>query len=111
MSSNTYTIGLDLGDRRHHACVLDAAGEIVAEEVVVNTSAGLTAFCARYPGATIVMETGTHSPWISRLLAAAKHPVIVANARKLRAISQSQTKCDREDAQMLGRLGRADPSC
>ena len=37
------------------------------------------------------------------------HAVVVANARKLRAISQSQTKSDREDAQMLARLGRADP--
>lgn len=57
----------------------------------------------------MVMETGTHSPWVSRLVAALGHPVIVANARKLRAISQSQTKCDAEDAEMLARLGRADP--
>jgi transposase len=109
MNSNTYTIGLDLGDRTHHACVLDAAGEIVAEEVLVNTREVLTAFSRRYPNATMVMETGTHSPWISRLLTAQGHPVIVANARKLRAISQSQTKSDREDAQLLARLGRADP--
>jgi transposase len=105
----TLTIGLDLGDRRHHACVLDEAGEILAEEVIVNTREVLTAFCARYPGATFVMETGTHSPWVSRLVSSLGHRVIVANARKLRAISQSQTKSDREDAQMLARLGRADP--
>jgi hypothetical protein len=30
MNSTTYTIGLDLGDRRHYACVLDGAGEIIA---------------------------------------------------------------------------------
>ena len=52
------TIGLDLGDRQHHACVLDAAGEIRAEEVIANTREVLTAFCGRYPGATVVMETG-----------------------------------------------------
>ena len=103
------TIGLDLGDRRHTVCVLNEAGDIVTEETLVNTREVLTAFCARYPGATIVMETGTHSPWISRLVAALGHPVIVANARKVRAISQSQTKSDREDARMLARLGRADP--
>jgi transposase len=103
------SVGLDLGDRHHHACVLDAAGEILAEEVIANTREVLTAFCARYPGATVTMETGTHSPWVSRHVAALGHPVIVANARKLRAISQSQTKSDREDAQMLARLGRADP--
>ena len=55
------------------------------------------------------METGTHSPWVSRLVSSLGHAVIVANARKLRAISQSQTKSDEEDAEMLARLGRADP--
>jgi transposase len=109
MNSNNDTIGLDLGDRKHYACVLDAAGEIVVEEVLVNTREVLTAFSARYPKATMVMETGPHSPWISRLLTAQGHRVIVANARKPRAISQSQTKSDREDARMLARLGRADP--
>ena len=109
MKTKTLTVGLDLGDRHHHACVLDEAGEILAAEVIVNTREVLTAFCARYPGATVIMETGTHSPWVSRLVTALGHPVIVANARKLRAISQSQTKSDREDAQMLARLGRADP--
>lgn len=75
----------------------------------MNSREVITAFSARYAGATFVMETGTHSPWVSRLLSSLGHPVIVANARKLRAISQSQTKSDREDAQMLARLGRADP--
>ena len=42
------TIGLDLGDRRHHACVLSAAGEILAEDVIVNTREVLSAYCARY---------------------------------------------------------------
>ena len=83
------TIGLDLGDRRHTVCVLDAAGEILAEETIANTREVLTAFLARYPGATVVMETGTHSPWVSRHVAGLGHPVIVANARKLRAICLS----------------------
>ncbi len=104
------TIGLDLGDRQHHACVLDAAGIVLCEEGLPNTRECLTAFTARFPAATIIMETGTHSPWISRLLTAHGHRVIVANARKLRAISQRQTKSDREDAQLLARLGRADPA-
>src|SRR5581483_5074339 len=54
-------------------------------------------------------ECGTHSPWISRLLAELGHQVIVANARKLRAISYNESKNDRFDAQMLARLAAADP--
>lgn len=83
MKTKTLTVGLDLGDRRHTACVLDEAGDILAEEPLANTREVLTAFSARYPGATFVMETGTHSPWVSRLLTAQGHPVIVANARML----------------------------
>jgi transposase len=110
MNTNNVTIGLDLGDRRHAACVLSAAGEILAEEAIPNTRECLTAFAQRQPGATFVMETGTHSPWVSRLLEALGHRVIVANARKLRAISTSQTKNDEADARLLARLGRADPA-
>jgi hypothetical protein len=68
MTTNNITIGLDLGDRRHAVCVLSASGQILAEEAIPNTRECLMAFSPRYPGATFVMETGTHSPWVSRLL-------------------------------------------
>jgi transposase len=105
----TLTIGLDLGDRKHHACILDAKGNIVAEELITNTRECVARFGERYPRATYIMETGTHSPWVSRLLEERGRRVIVANARKVRAICESQTKSDVEDARMLARLGRADP--
>lgn len=109
MAKETLTIGLDLGDRRHVACVLNAEGEVIAREQVVNTRECMEIFSQRYAGAVIAMETGTHSPWISRLFQSRGHRVVVANARKLRAISQSDTKSDGEDAEMLARLCRADP--
>jgi hypothetical protein len=31
-----FTIGLDLGDRSHYVCVLDAAGEIIHEGPLLN---------------------------------------------------------------------------
>lgn len=55
MATSSVTIGLDLGDRRHAACVLDADGEITAEELVVNTRECLEAFSQRFPGAVIAM--------------------------------------------------------
>lgn len=75
----------------------------MAETDIVNTRECFEAFSARYPGAVIALETGMHSPWISRLFAARHHKVYVANARKLRAISTSPTKCDQEDARRLAR--------
>lgn len=103
------TLGLDQGDRHHSYCVLDHEGEIIAEEQIVNTRECLEALSRRFPAATIAMETGMHSPWISRLFQARGHKVYVANARKVRAISQSNTKSDQEDARMLARLCRVDP--
>lgn len=110
MNSTTLTVGLDLGDRKHHACVLDAAGSIIAEEAITNTRESIARLAQRFAGATFIMETGTHSPWVSRLLESLGHRALVANARKLHAISQSHTKSDAEDARMLARLGRADPA-
>jgi len=56
------------------------------------------------PRQRVAMECGTHSPWVSRLLKKLGHQVIVANACKLRAISQNDSKNDRQDAVMLARL-------
>ena len=60
------------------------------------------------PAARIIIEAGTHSPWVSRLLDCQGHEVIVANARKVRLIYESDRKNDRLDARMLARLGRVD---
>ena len=103
------TVGIDLGDRNHAMCVMDGAGEIVEERKIVNDREALRLVSERYEGARIVMEVGSHSPWISRLFEEQGHEVFVANARKLRAIYQNDRKSDKLDAQMLARLGRLDP--
>ncbi len=57
----------------------------------------------------IVLEVGTHSPWVSRLLSELGHEVIVANPRRVRLISANDSKNDAVDSELLARLGRADP--
>jgi len=108
--SSGFTLGLDLGDRSHYVCVLDAAGEILQEGPVPNDRVALAALLTHYPAATVALEAGTHSPWISRFLTGLGATVIVANPRKLHAISRHERKCDRRDAQMLARLARVDPA-
>jgi len=61
------------------------------------------------PRCRIALETGMHSPWVSRLLSELGHEVIVAHARNVRLIGESRKKDDRMDAQTLGRLARIDP--
>jgi len=105
-----FTVGLDLGDVHHYVCILNPAGEIVREGSMVNTRPALSRLMQEYAGATVAMEAGTHSPWISRFLQAQGAQVLVANPRKLHAISRHERKCDQRDAQMLARLARVDPA-
>lgn len=103
------TLGLDLGDRRSHYCMLNEDGEVVEEGSIATTEAGIRKQFEGEPKQRVAMECGTHSPWISRLLRQLGHQVMVANARKLQAISQNESKNDKVDAEMLARLASSDP--
>ena len=107
-NNTAITIGLDLGDRKHSVCVLGAGGEVIKQETITNNRACLTVLSRRHPGALMVMEVGMHSPWISRFLKNLGHRVLVANPRKVPAIYQNVRKSDRNDAELLARIGRAD---
>ena len=103
------TIGLDLGDRSSSYCILDEAGKILLEQKLPTTPEAMKQTFAKMPRSRIAMETGTHSPWISRLLKALGHEVIVAHAQNVHLIVKSRRKDDRIDARTLARLARIDP--
>ncbi len=107
---NQLTIGLDLGDRTSRYCILNEAGEIILEQELPTTAKGIEQVFGKIARSRIALETGTHSPWISRQLSQYGHEVIVAHARNVRLISQSSRKDDRLDARTLGRLTRIDPA-
>jgi len=109
-SSSAITVGIDLGDRKHAICVLDAEGSVLNRETITNSRPGLTALSRGHPGALMVMEVGTHSPWVSRFLKDLGHRILVANPRNVRAIYQNDLKSDRRDAEMLARIARTDES-
>ena len=104
------TVGMDLGDKTSRYCVLDQAGAIQKEGSTPTTKKGMTQTFAQMARSRVSIEVGTHSAWVSRLLASFGHEVIVANARRVRAISDSNCKDDRMDAQLLARLARVDPA-
>lgn len=105
----TTTIGMDLGDTWSVLCVLDEGGEVVEQSRVRTRRKEMHARFATRSRVRVALEVGTHSPWVSRLLEELGHEVIVANARRVRAIADSQKKTDETDAELLARLGRADP--
>src|SRR5438445_13795041 len=76
------TIGLDLGDRFSHYCILNASGEVIGEHKLPTTPKGIAEVFGRIPRSRIALETGTKSPWASRPLTRLGHEVIVAPANR-----------------------------
>jgi transposase len=104
------TVGLDLGDRDSHFCLLDAKGQVLATGKAPTTLRGLTATFERFRGARIVLECGTHSPWVSRVLKGMGLETLVLDARSVAIVTRSTRKSDKHDALTLARLGRTDAS-
>jgi transposase len=103
------TVGMDVGDRYSHLHLLDADGECAEEGRVRTVPDAIRRRFEALPQARVVIEAGTHSAWMCRLLRSLGHEVIVANPRQLRLIYASDTKSDRTDAEYLARVGRLDP--
>jgi transposase len=103
------TVGIDLGDQSSRYCILAEGPDPVSEGQLPTTKAGLDSLFAKMAASRIALEVGTHSPWVSRHLASLGHEVIVANAHKVKLITQSVRKNDRVDARQLARLARVDP--
>jgi transposase len=102
------TVGIDLGDRASCWCALNPEGEVMARGQVVSEKQPLKVLFGQIPPSLIAIEVGSHSPWVSRTLKELGHEVVVANARQVKVISQSNKKNDKRDAEFLARLVRVD---
>lgn len=100
------TIGCDLGDRASEICMLGVDGS-KQRASVRTTRRALMLFFTR-PRAHVIIEVGAHSRWVATLLDELGHRVTVANPRRVKVISQSDSKTDKHDADLLARLGRVD---
>lgn len=103
------TVGLDIGDRYCHYCLLHEDGEVMETGKIKTREKALREQFEGEKRMRIAMECGTHSPWISRLLEELGHEVIVANARKIEAITGSESKDDERDAEQLAVFAHFDP--
>lgn len=101
---STVTIGLDVGDRNIHYCVLDAARDVVTRGAMKTSPAALSKTLAPFGGARVVLEAGSQSPWMSRQLRGEGFDVHVADPRRVQLISKDPRKTDRRDAEVLARL-------
>jgi transposase len=103
------TVGVDLGDQWSHFCILGLQGETLSEGQLRTSEAEVAEFFQALPPARVVMEVGTHSPWMQEIIAGEGHEVLVANPRLMEGSKRRKRKNDRIDAKKLARLGRVDP--
>lgn len=98
------TMGLDLGDRYSAYCLLNQDGDVYEEGKMATTVEGLGKHLGGEKQWRVVMEAGTHSPWVARWLEEKGHEVIVADAGRVAAMSERKSKTDRSDARQLAEL-------
>lgn len=104
------SVGVDIGDRLSEICVLDASGEVLQRAQVPTTQVAVRRFFETVGHARVAMEVGNQSAWIQREVSSLGHEVYVANARKLRAIWDNDSKTDRTDAHLLAEIVQIKPS-
>jgi transposase len=102
-------VGVDLGDRVSRYCVLDHEGKVLDKDTVATTGRAFRKLFGDRPAARVVIEVGTHSPWVQRLLQELGDETITANPRYVRLIYSRGSNNDQWDAERLARLARVDP--
>ena len=110
--TTTMTLGIDLGDKTSHWCLLDAAGVVVHRDRVRSRPVDFRALFARFAAAenkpVVVIEAGGQSRWVDELGKQAGLTMIVASPKHVRLIYGGTTKTDKFDAEALARLARVD---
>ena len=117
-------IGMDVHVRNSFLCVTEADGQLLGRRRVGNSLLEIAEFLGGLGGgdqaARVVLESTTNSRAIHRLMleygkqAGVELQAQVLNARKLRIIAESVTKCDKLDAAVLNELARSNlklPAC
>jgi len=102
------TAGLDIGDKMSEICLLDEQGEVIERKRIASTAQSLTKYFSQFDAIRIALESGFHSPWMSRLLEDLGHQAVVANSRRVALIAKNGKKSDKVDAELLARLARSD---
>jgi transposase len=100
------SMGLDLSDRISCFHVLRGDGHTLGEGKVAMRAGPLAELFGRFRGCRLVIEAGTHSPWVSRLGNECGMQVFVVNPRRFEEIAKNERKTDRGDAQILAEVGR-----
>lgn len=104
-------VGFDVSEKTIE--IYAVCGDQTSQESVKieNNRKEIQTFLSMFPNpemVCVVMETGTHSLWMSKWIEELGFEVIVAHARDIALIYGADRKNDRLDAERLARLAQAD---
>lgn len=105
------TVGLDLGDRRSRYC-LRSSTEVLEEGFLAMSRGAMRRGLKRLSklGAQrVVLEVGSQSAWVSRVVSDVGLKAVVANPRRVRLITHDVCKTDQRDARILADMGQVRP--
>ena len=108
-SASLVVAGIDLGDRASEVCVYGGGAVLERFRFPMNRDGVHKAFADRKLS-RVALEAGSQSGWVTRELRALGFEPIVANPRKVKAISANERKSDRNDSLLLAKLAAVDPS-
>lgn len=117
-------VGMDVHVRNSFLYVTEADGQLLGRRRVGNSLSEISKFLGALPGGDqplkVVLESTTNSRAIQRMMleygkgAGIAVSAQVLDARKLRVIAESVSKCDKLDAAVLNELARSNlklPAC
>ena len=102
--------GLDLSRRRLDVCLIDEAGELVAQTAAPPDADGLRGLAKRLGGERVraVIESMTGARFIHDTLEEHGWEVLVADAQKVKGLAPLACKTDKIDARVLATLSARD---
>ena len=100
------TAGLDLGDKYSYLCLIDTQnGEVVEEGRLRTTPEDPRRRFASEPSLCIAIETGSHSPWVSRVLEECSHEFGGQCQEGVRLITRTSARQTRSTPRTAGPRG------
>jgi len=99
-------VGLDVGDTRSRWAAVDVGTGELREGFLATTPGGVQELFAGAPQCVVVLEAGTHSPWLARLLDELGQRAVVVDAR---ALEQGQGRRRRRKKRPQGCPGADGP--
>jgi transposase len=107
--SDVFFVGMDVHTKQTVYHILDSAGQTLRKGAFATRKEAIIEFCNGLPRrmSSIFLEASTCSAWFARIVESCGLRVVVTDPNRLKAISQSSKKTDKQDAMTLATLGRA----